>query len=853
MGSLHVDIDRNAAYFHGLYDHKRILVESEEGYLRGCVGGFNVQLKGNDVVLHPRISLTDFDALQDLSLQSADDVLRALLDDMSLLPAHKREKFIVDRTAVWKPMHAGGYRMVLVPRVPKAVDEIDLIQGMPVEIALAKQQIHAVPRTQLEDRSITKTYQLMQIFNDKSVLDKYQLTARQIESAKRLAATDATAASRLLQEAMNACQTEVRVFVKAHAWTKSRKQAVHTIDTFCREYPYVELDYHVDIIKDTIFMFGPDNENWVVSGPTIYTEQVRALHSLVFREGYIIPSVLLSIECGLLKLNLGTKYDVSEPTITYHAGGSRGVFTSGVSEETARILPVKARVALTSLAQRLHPVSDDAGAVIATAVRVTEDDVLVNNHVLNDTEKDIFVGEHKLTSGIQINRDIWTANNRGKCDPWQLREPVKDELVVLCGLGENGMYVSPPLKVTSVLDTTILIERHSYVVPGMSGAAIVSLRGFALLGIHSAVVGQQLIAYRFSSTHLSELVMRDTSLPPSMYGDDEMGMRVMAHFRKHGLASNFKRTASSILALRHEGKHVGMATVIAENYIVTTCNMDLPLTISGSEVPLTWSSISTGVYGAHVPGLSHSSPPFIRRPNVIEKVFIVGWDDSPYIAGESAVAFVGLDAKSFVIRKFDTKAVAVGGLVIGWDGAVLGVVAHDSDTTQIGSGVRCWPLPVYAEKEMMLPDKIVEAAFPVLSPVAWPAGLLEEVCTHVTSTEGNCDGVRRNNAALTLIGRTFIQYNLDKSLRDANIPVNAWSDYHDTILSVDKVSTLVDRYGLRSLIKTGSSMTMALRPIDYADLIFSLVGAASLVESETVMMVLLERMKFTFNSSLEDT
>jgi len=275
----------------------------------------------------------------------------------------------------------------------------------------------------------------------------------------------------------------------------------------------------------------------------------------------------------------------------------------------------------------------------------------------------------------------------------------------------------------------------------------------------------------------------------------------------------------------------------------------LPLRVGDDNRVLTFEA-----YGSHYfradDNTTQVSPVYRRAPNYFEKVFILGFDDEAYVSAETSVVHIGPNARSFVIA--DLPAVdkpVTGGLVLGWDGAVLGCCGERSMATAAGLGYTCWPLDREEQPIPTEPRSVLSAAFPFLNLVAWSDDLIEEVFTH--SSMGRYRSGAPFNAGmkpLANVGDNAAKLELYKSMREAGLPHPQWSSVMQSLQSNTSFAAVAWKCGYARSLIVGSGVVMQKDAKAYADLTEAVLGAAALMEQPSTVTQLCRAMGILYQA-----
>lgn len=806
-----------------------------EDVSRGEVAGYYAQRFGTVRQLRPRLSRKAYEDLLVTRLPEVPGYLESLLGSAVRVPADVKSTYLLQKKAVRQELVDGSARIVVVPRVPESKDEVEILGD---EGARGVEVVSEVVSGQLEGREKKKSYTLSQIFQDFYIQEKYQLRGRMLETAKRMVATDPVATASMLQDVMNSVQVVTSVRVTAGDYLRNKAHAKTVLGAFCSHYKATSASVAGEVIGEKLFMYGPEGDlGWHVCGPLKYAAEVSYVYWVVSVEGPMLPSVLLSMELVLLGIDIYDGNTYAEPLIEYHTGGGGEAHPPvGLSPRTTGLLSVDQRFAMLQFGDRLLPVMSSAGEQMATAVRVTDRHVLINTHVVEADALCTVAGE-RVKVQTQLSRDLWSVEIPGSAAPWSMREPTVGEKAVVCYRAGGVVSCSPPLNIVSADNSCVVTSLDPEVVHGVSGGALVALSDFSLLGVHSASTLTSLISFKFGASQFSTLLDVGAESVFSRESDAEsFAARVYRRFKDKGLGHVFEASLKSVVPVYVGSMHVGMA-VNSGQYLYTTCDADLPLRFGVDRKAYVFETSDVGtVYRVKLDRPAKHTPVFRRRPEVFEKVFIVGTDSEEYLSCETSVQHVGPNARSFVIGDIPgADKPMLGGLVVARDGAVLGMCGPRSATTQIGLGYVCWPLPEEKVVSGMDVRTMLSRRFPFLNLQAWSDNLIEEVFTHSSAGKYR-DGRLFNTGCKPLanVGDNAAKAELYASLREKGLPHSRWSMVMQQCQSNATFATAAWDNGYAEYLIAGLGATFMPSSKAYADLTEALLGAAYMVERRGV-------------------
>jgi hypothetical protein len=821
------------------------VVRSIEDLARGEVAGYNSKVVGKYRQLFPRISAKDYAALMASRAPEVEGAVQAIAAQLKSLDAEAKERFCRTRKVVFND---AGDGLAVVPRVPDAMDELDILAGELDSAIAEREAVHGASSGPegSDDSPVKKkrrTYALSQVINDASVRDKYQLSARQVETAKRRIASDPAGAALLFQDMMNDVQDKVRVTVVAGEFSRDKSQAGLALREICAQYTSTQASVQSNVIGSELFMYGPGGEDdWHVKGPLKDAVNVAFVYWFAAAEGPELPSMALSMELVLLGIDVFTGVSYECPRFVYHTSSDDAPPPPvGLARTATELMTTSVRVGILALSDRLLPVQSLAGRQLSTAVRVTEKHVLVSSHVL-ESEPQCTVSGAAVKAKYQVARDVWACESEGAAEPWVMRDAQEGEFVVICYVSDGRVSCTPPLQLIKVAATVLVLSGSDAVQPGMSGGAVVSLVDLALLGVHSGSTQTNLIASRFGPDKFEEVVECDTVSTVSRQTEaGTLAERITIHLRKKGMEKTFNSTISSLAPVYVGPLHVGMA-VHDSGRLLTTCDAEMPLRFRKEREAKVLSTVdgSGKVFFCEDAEVGRSSPSYRRKPNMFESVFVAGFDDEPYLSPETKVQHIGPNGAYFVLSDLPgVDKPVLGGLVMGWDGAVLGVCGNRSLATQAGVGYLCYPLPEVKHKVVEEPGDVIAGLYPFLNVEAWPPGLLEEVLYH--SSMGAYPDGRVFNAGckpLAAVGDAAARAELCRLLRELQVPHSDWQQRMAEFQSNKPLAAVAWKQGLARCIRVAPGSRLQKDSKSYADMVEALLGAVYLAEDAAVFRAL---------------
>jgi len=376
----------------------------------------------------------------------------------------------------------------------------------------------------------------------------------------------------------------------------------------------------------------------------------------------------------------------------------------------------------------------------------------------------------------------------------------------------------------------------------------------ALLGMHSAETNTNLLACRFGSAQFADLLEGDEVSTVSRASDDgSFGALALSTLKKRGMGHVAKAAMASLVPVTVALQHIGMAVNVGGD-LYTMCDAEQPLRLGPERRALVFEGTGVrGLYKTKNVFADLSTPFYVRPPRYFEKVFVIGYDEvDVYFSSETTVIHIGLNSASFVLSDVPGREKPLcGGLVMGWDGAVLGMCGDLSATTSAGLGLQCRAMP---ERKVTLVNDPVErlnTKFPFLNVASWDSALVEEVFTHVSVGKYK-DASKPFNAGsrpLANLGDNVAKLLLYSGLRDAAFPHSQWSIVMQRLQSNSKFADVAWEMGFADCLVVGPGVDLPRSSKAYADLTEALIGAVHLMERPEVVLTFCKSLGILYDSS----
>lgn len=681
-----------------------------------------------------------------------------------------------------------------------------------------------------------KVYDVALLLTDLSLVEKFSVKGSFRAELRNLAVVDTQKAAVKLQRHVRQFQGYERAVVSAGHYSYSWKAARERLKLEAARFVAHSVVTNARFVGEKIFIYGEgqDEDGWRVFGPEKCASLVRLVHRIV--SATTCESVIFALgpELTILDIDICVGQEVLCPTRERHAGDHADL-PVGVAPVLSAMLSMSDKEALRELCGALDTVSAD-GMDCATAVRVTSDYVLVNSHVVNE-EALLLCGGRPVQQRKMLSRDLWVAQCPGPEVVWHLREPKEGEDVIICYKRHTEAQWLGPAKLLSHDATTLSMDRVPGLLPGMSGAAILAMSDFALLGIYDGVSLRRAIGAAFTAEMFTDICtfgsLDSGSRSAATLGEKES---VYTRLKERGLGRVLDEAMRAVVPMYSGQEHVGMG-FCQGGKVYTLCDPDLnPLAVSPFTKPLVFSSGPRPYYSADSLSQVHG-PAVVRRPSYGEQVLVLGKDDQGgyYSHTAAKVSHVGVDAKVFQLSGVDVREALplVGGLVVAKsDAAVLGVFSTSVVVPRRGEVAVCYSYPevVESKPEEEKPEAELLRVFPFLRPGTWPEGLVREAVTHASVSSR----INLEMTGLARIGDSAMRTLLMTRLREEQVDYSQWQVICSALQCNSEQSKICWQVGLAKLLRVGGGLRLKPESKVYADMLEAVAGAVYLAEPSDV-------------------
>jgi hypothetical protein len=587
----------------------------------------------------------------------------------------------------------------------------------------------------------SKKYKLNSLFRDATLVDKLQISARRMQSAKRLALSDPGAAAAGLTE-----------YIQAHGFPNARVLAgdyaktVNNAIDFIRALgnsivyadsgaPSVVSHSHLEMSFD---QFHLKDVLWTVRGPLKYATEVNIVYQLAIHYGP--EHVLFMLGAETIRLGIDIR---NEKTGDYYTGALHGyssmsgILPSGSGFPSELTADQQARLMLAG--RNVSPVYVGK-AVVGSAVHVSDKHVILNEHTLAmaaQADSVASVCGSSIVESMSVGGDICVVRRDSEHAQWHFREPDVGERVVLCySVGAEVEY-SEVLQVLGSADQLILSESN-VLRKGASGAAVIALRDSALLGIFSTKRASRVICAPFTSASFAIVSDCQSVISVSQYAGTpgvEAGDRTYAKMVKRGflgfLEGIERATAPLYSSTKGVRRMAGLVANIAGEWH-TTINPDAAQLSMADSRLLSFGASPLGTYAVNSPPPVLQAVPNVRFVEPGERVFVfTKVDGDVLMSSVRVVTHILVDRKAFIVEDFgDSDEVMIGGLIVAErDAAVVGMFARRDCDTFGSYSTHCLSLvrPVVNLTSAPVDMRVVHAEFS-----SWVLPFETTVMEHIT-------------------------------------------------------------------------------------------------------------------------
>jgi len=685
---------------------------------------------------------------------------------------------------------------------------------------------------EVEQVGRVKRYELIHFFTDLSLIDKFDVRGSFRAELRNLAAVDTARAARRLQAHVRKYEGTERAEVVPGKYALSWKAARETLKLEAARFPVTSIAVDGMFVGDKIFMYGSSGrDGWRVFGPERVASLVRLVHRMVEATSCESVAFALGPELTVLDIDVHDGEGVVSPVRERHTG-DHSELPLATSPRVSALLSGTDRERLMAACEACETVAID-GVDCATAVRVTRKYVLVNAHVVAEGGVLTSNGELVLPQRM-LSRDLWLARSTGSEVAWHLRDAVVGEQVALCYRRHNTLCFGGPISVLSAGGDVLSLDKDESMLPGVSGAAVVSLTDLALLGVYDGVSLRRGLAAAYTQSMYTDTCEMSEHGDSSHASARDEGGSVYSRMRERGLAKVVDSALAAVVPLYSGAEHVGMAFP-RSGKLYTVCDPDVaPLAVGPSSAPLVFDRAEKGYYGADSAFLPRG-PAVVRKAAYGEGVFVVGRDvDGEYCSVASGrVVHVGVGAESFQLAGLTLQDALPlqGGLVVAFsDGAVIGAFVGPRFNPKHGELVFCLSLPGEHEVEIVeeRPEATIIRLFPFLRPAAWPVGLATGALTHPSA---KIEGQGYDHGSLAMIGDSAMRTQLWVRLREVGVPPRRWQTVFQEVQGNSNLAARAEALGLGAALRLGRGVRLVPGAKAYADALEALAGAVYLAES----------------------
>jgi len=688
---------------------------------------------------------------------------------------------------------------------------------------------------QEKKQQVVKRYEVVQLLTDVDLRNKFGLTGGLRASMRNLAVVDTHLAAVKLQEHVRAFQGYEKAVVTVGKYARSWKAARDTVKHHSARFPRSSVSVDAMFVGDKIFIYGEEGrDGWRVFGPANVADLVLAIHRIVQATSCDSTIFSLGPELTILDIDVHDGETVLCPVRYRHAGPHSDMPLSS-SLEAKATLSAAQRVRLEELCEACETLAVD-GTDCATAVRVSSKYVIVNSHVVDEGGTLTSNGELAVAQR-SLSRDLWLARSSGVDVAWHLRTAEVDEQVILCYRRHGELVWGEPVRIIAVGTDIMSFKRAPFMVPGVSGAAVVALRDFALLGIYEGVAMTRALAAVFTPALYSEICSHSEAGDSSHAETRPASETIFGKMQSRGLGKMVESAMAAVVPLYSGDVHVGMAFSNGRS-LRTVCDPDVaPLSVAQGQ-PLVFRRASIpGMFDADSQGLLPEVPAVVRSPAYGEKVFAIGRDDEGcyYSQSYGKVVHVGVNASVFQLKGLTLQGALplLGSLIVSTvDGAVVGVFGQPKHDGRFGETVMCHAFPEVHQPELARarPEEEIMAIFPYLHTGAWPEGLAMDVVAHASLPDVDSS----TQAALAMIGDAAMRTALWVALRAHAVDTRHWQDVFKADQSNVVQAAVCESIGLAKLLRVGGGLVIGNGSKLHSDLLEALAGAVFITEPEGI-------------------
>lgn len=671
-----------------------------------------------------------------------------------------------------------------------------------------------------------KKYELIQFFNDTSVVEKYNLPMKFVTSMQALAINDPESAAKTLQEKIQAQSDGVVIRVTAGRYSESRAQCLRTIKKAAVGLRDVQGATQAILVGPKCFLYEPGtgegDGGWYVYGPIAYSQALYDIYKMVLKAGLREIAVLYAFELVKLDIYIHTGTELVATSFIANIGD-----TAALQFSPLRYSMLLGSALAEAKAKQVNCLPVHSGdRTVATALRISDVTIVVNSHVIETSE--CFVEGTKLVGGVPLGRDLWAFDLDGSSSPWKIRAPKVGEKAVLMAYTDGQVAASDDFRIDKVDGTNIYSRRIQDVAEGASGAALVSVQDGALLGIHSGLTGMYMLAIAMSPTIMSDIREWESDRVRDQTQREDLSQSVMAELDKRGARVAFMSVVENMHPLFDvSGVHVGSALNL-DCKLLTTLPPGQYIVGKEATEKVTFEAYG-GLYSVCCDSslITAKDPAITRTPDTFESAVIVGMDaSSPYVSRVTTVKQIVPGKRTFMLASTEGNVFPLsGGVILSMqDASVLGLYFRDSTSLDVGRLSLCASI-IRDDVEAVRDDlSLFAQKFPSLGVRVWPSQVVAEVISHpsLQSDVSNLNLARIGDAAARAEMHIYFREHFY-----AGNQADMVAKYQSNVAFAQSAWDA----GLAPLLKKQQGISFAASSKAYADMFEAFLGAVYLFET----------------------
>lgn len=569
------------------------------------------------------------------------------------------------------------------------------------------------------------SYQLEAVLLDEGIQRKFHISRQMLARARAIAVDDAVEAASMLQKHVRTFADFNMATVSPGNYGYTWKTARESLKHYASKFPMVSVNTEALFCGDRIFIYSENkDERWRVSGSERVAWLVRLVHRIVSATSPEEANFYLNKELSLLDICVVVDLDALSPNLKHHASSHLDL-SEGKTLNQISSLTTNMRMKLAALCSKNLALVDIDRTPCATAVRVSNRHSVTCEHVLLEGSS-MSINGASANERYSLAEDLIVARVNGQYEPWHLREPRRDESVIVCYRRFDEIQCAGPFTICDFSAFTINFTNSEQLKPGMSGGALIALSDLALLGIHSGASAYSGLGLRYSV----DLSARMWSFDDTLSEVDTVHINTyepLALMRTRGLNSNCRLCAASLNAVVSEGRHVGNALNVkmglcAAPKLIHGVLQALPSVKVGLS-----SSDTCGIDYFEAAGIDTVVPQAFRRPIFGEHVLLMGKSLSgqPYVTNTDVKVTQTYDSCNFQVSGVDyqNSELLLGCAVLAVkDGAVLGMVVSQNpspDEAITQTTAECSFVSGEIEDAYIKPMNELSKVFPNLNVSSW--------------------------------------------------------------------------------------------------------------------------------------